>query len=101
MGACGEDAEAGFKRGMDPPERDEEEGNTDRDEKRENSEGETDIEYTHVLVPEPGHNNGCVDVHKLDSPRPEEKPKEERRKSKLRIFGARGKEETKDVKEDP
>lgn len=60
------------------------------------------MEYTHVSVPEPGHNNDCVDMHKRDSPRTEgKKPKEERRKSKVRIFGAKGKEETKDVKEDP
>jgi len=93
--------DAGFKRGMDPPELDEEVGNTNGDEKVENSE-EEDMQYTHISVPKPGHNYDCVDM--LNSPRTrpedEKKPKEEK-KTKLRIFGSKGKEGTKDTKEEP
>mmetsp|Transcript_33356 Transcript_33356/g.60111 ORF Transcript_33356/g.60111 Transcript_33356/m.60111 type:complete len:315 (-) Transcript_33356:125-1069(-) len=85
------DVETGFTRGMDPPERDEEEENGQ----------EGGVQYTHVLIPKPGHNFDCVDVHNSETcPEDHKKPNEEK-KPKNRIFGAKGKEGAKEMKEEP
>ncbi|KAL7538065.1 hypothetical protein ACHAXR_009682 [Thalassiosira sp. AJA248-18] len=88
-----DDVETGFVRGIDPPERDGFGGD--------NKEEEDGVQYTHVSVPMPGHNFDCVDVHK-SKPCTEDEKKDEK-KSKIRIFGGKAKEEVKSdtIKEEP
>lgn len=88
-GHVSSDVEAGFKRGMDPPELDEE---------GEGDEG-LDGQYTHISIPLPGHDFDCVDGLSLPTAcsEDEKKPEEEKR-PKARIFGGRGREGSKDVK---
>jgi hypothetical protein len=76
------DVETGFVHGMDP---------------QLQHEGEN-FEYTHVIIPLPGHNFDCVGVHGCDEAEKEPHGKEEK-KPRVRLFG--GKDKLKDVKEDP
>mmetsp|Transcript_17452 Transcript_17452/g.36573 ORF Transcript_17452/g.36573 Transcript_17452/m.36573 type:complete len:331 (+) Transcript_17452:274-1266(+) len=100
---CSEDIEAGLKRGIDPPEQDGEGEHAEGYREVENDEGEG-VQYTHVSIPKPGHNFDCIDVFNSPTtfPEDEKKPKEENKRTKLRIFGCKEKEEAKDsTKEEP
>ena len=77
-----DDVETGIVRGTDPPLQDENDN----------------VEYTHVMIPLPGHNFDCVDVSSCDEAEEEPNGKEEK-KSRVRLFG--GKDKLKDVKEYP
>ena len=80
-----DDIETGFVRGVDPPEKD-----------GENS------QYTHVLIPRPGHNSEGIDVHDdsmaCAGDEKEKKPKEEKKSVKIGIFG--GSKSTKEATKD-
>lgn len=80
--SSGGDVEMGFVRGMDPPEQDNAE--------EENKE-EEDSQYTHVLIPQPGHNFDDIDVLELgqSSTDKEKKVNTEEKKPKLRLFGGK------------
>ncbi|KAL9181079.1 hypothetical protein ACHAXT_009884 [Thalassiosira profunda] len=63
--------------------------------------------YTHISIPQPGHNAECVDVHELmaraeaEKKEAETKPKKEKKKPRIRLFGGKAvKEEAKDVEGD-
>lgn len=73
------------RRGIDPPEYDEEEQHD-----------EVKDAYTHVSVPLPGHNFDCVKI--LDSG--DSGPNKEDKKSKIRIFSSKEKVMTKGTKEE-
>lgn len=87
----GDDIETGFIRGIDPPERDNEE----------QKEEEDDANYTHVSIPQPGHNFDGADMHDPTAcTKDEKKPKEEKKSNKIRIFGTKlSKGEMKDEEE--
>ena len=78
------DVETGFVRGVDPPE-------CERDqENKEEEKDEDDVTYTHISIPEAGHNFDGVDLHN-DPPTSSDqeeknKPKEEK-KPRKRFFG--------------
>lgn len=94
-----DDIETGTtRRGIDPPECDEEERNDESRHDEEKRNGEvTDVEYTHVSVPLPGHNFDCVKI--LDSD--DSAPVKDEKKSKIRLFSSKEKEMAKEAKEKP
>ncbi len=87
-----DDVETGCVRGMDPPERDDEE-----------KVEEEDVQYTHVSVPQPAHNFDNVDMLKVTQSNKEEddkKPKKDEKKTKIRLFGGKANKGDEDADND-